>query len=193
MLSFLFFAAAGASSIFDFDVKTAEGKLESLSKYSFKRAILIVNTASKCGFTPQYEGLQKLQDTYGAKGFQVLAFPCNQFFKQEPQSDSLIQSNIKTTYGVTFPIYAKIEVNGAKADPLFTYLKQASSDPVAIPQWNGLESSGLQESDVQWNFSKFLVTVNPDGTTSVQRFDYDVEPSALADRIEAAIQPYTEL
>jgi len=100
----------------------------------------------------------------------------------------LIQANMQRTYGLTFPIYGKIEVNGANAAPLFTYLKQVSSaDSVSIPEWYGLKESGLKQNDIQWNFSKFLVVIESDLSVRVRRYDYNVEPVNLAVEIAAAL------
>lgn len=131
------------SSIYDFEVKTIQGSLQSLRDYQGK-VLLIVNTASKCGFTPQYEGLEKLYRKYRAQGFEVLAFPCNQFGFQEPGTEAEIASFCTLTYGVSFPLFAKIDVNGPHTHPLYAYLKQ---------QAPGI----LGSKDIKWNFTKFLV------------------------------------
>ena len=129
-------------SIYSIEVKTINGKEIQLSEYQGK-VLLIVNTASKCGFTPQFESLQKLYDKYSDKGFSVLGFPCNQFGEQDPGSDAEIQSFCSLNYGVTFPMFSKIEVNGANAHPLFKFLKA--------------KSSGFLFKRIKWNFTKFLV------------------------------------
>jgi glutathione peroxidase len=131
------------NAITDFEVKTADGGMASLDTWRGK-VLLIVNTASKCGFTPQYEGLEDLHRKYGERGFEVLAFPCNQFGAQEPGDAAEIANFCTLTYDVTFPVFAKIDVNGPTADPLFDRLKN--------------EAPGLLGSKaVKWNFTKFLV------------------------------------
>jgi glutathione peroxidase len=130
-------------SVHDFTVKTIDGRNVALSEYRGK-ALLIVNVASQCGFTPQYAGLEKLYESLKAKGFAVLGFPCNQFGGQEPAPEAEIKTFCETNYGVTFPLFAKIEVNGPKAHPLYQYL--TSSKPGVL----GTES-------IKWNFTKFLV------------------------------------
>jgi glutathione peroxidase len=133
------------SSIYEFKIPTPQGE-ESMEKYKDK-ALLIVNTASRCGFTPQYEGLQALYDKYKAKGFEILAFPCNQFGDQEPGSDSEIKSFCEINYSIQFPIMKKVEVNGKNTHPLYHFLKTQA------PGLLGLK-------DIKWNFTKFLVDKN---------------------------------
>jgi glutathione peroxidase len=131
------------SNIYDFAVLTANGKSKSLADYR-GQVMLIVNTASKCGFTPQYRGLEALYRKFATRGFVVLGFPCNQFAGQEPGDMVEIQNFCTLTYDVTFPLFAKIEVNGSGAAPLFEYLKSAAK--------------GLLGSEaIKWNFTKFLV------------------------------------
>ena len=132
------------------------------------RVLLVVNTASQCGFTPQYGGLEALQRRYGPRGFTVLAFPCNQFGRQEPGDAAEIASFCTTKYDVTFPVFAKIAVNGAEADPLFRHLKQAA--PGAL----GTEA-------IKWNFTKFLV--GRDGRV-VARYAPATAPEKLSAEIE---------
>lgn len=129
-------------SIYDFVVKDIRGKDVSLSNYKGK-ALLIVNTASKCGFTPQFESLQKLYDEYHEKGFEVLGFPCNQFASQDPGTDLEIASFCSINYGVTFPMFSKIDVNGSAASPLFRFLRA--------------QKSNILGDKIKWNFTKFLV------------------------------------
>lgn len=130
-------------SIYDFEVNTLRGEEESLSKYKGK-VLLVVNTASKCGFTPQYKGLQKLHDKFKDRGFNVLGFPSNQFAGQEPGRNDEIAAYCEINYGVTFPMFEKIDVKGNKAHPLFKYLSK--------------EAPGVLGSKrVKWNFTKFLV------------------------------------
>ena len=131
------------SKIYDFNVEDAKGNEVKLEKYKGK-VMLIVNTASKCGFTPQYKDLQKLYDDYNEKGLEILAFPCNQFAKQESGNNDEIQEFCQINYGLTFPVYGKIEVNGKNAHPLYKYLKSQ-------------KSGGLLGSRIKWNFTKFLV------------------------------------
>ena len=129
-------------SIYDFKVKTNHGKEKLLAEYKGK-VLIIVNTASKCGFTPQYEELQELYDTYKDQGFVVLDFPCNQFLNQAPGSNEEINQTCSLNYGTTFPRFAKIAVNGAETSPLYRYLKK--------------EKSTLFGGRIEWNFTKFLV------------------------------------
>ncbi len=142
----------------------------SLGDYRGK-ALLVVNVASKCGLTPQYEGLERLQKTYGDKGFTVLGFPCNQFGDQEPGTSEEIATFCSATYGVTFPMFEKVEVNGENRHPVYDEL-------TAVPDADG------EAGDIQWNFEKFLVS--PEGEI-VQRFRPMVDPEApeVTDAIEA--------
>jgi glutathione peroxidase len=131
------------TSVSDFEVRAAGGGTASLAEHAGK-VLLIVNVASKCGFTPQYAGLEALYRKYRDQGFAVLGFPCNQFGSQEPGSDAEIGAFCSSTYDVTFPVFAKIEVNGPGTDPLYEHLKRAA------PGLMGLTS-------IKWNFTKFLV------------------------------------
>ena len=157
-------------SIYDHDVKALGGAAADLHDHEDQVA-LIVNVASKCGLTPQYEGLERLQDKYADKGFTVLGFPCNQFGGQEPGSSEEIQTFCSTTYGVTFPMFEKIDVNGADRDPLYDELTQ-------VPDTEG------NAGDIQWNFEKFLVA--PGGEV-VARFRPMTDPEApeVVEAIEA--------
>jgi glutathione peroxidase len=131
------------TSIYDFKATTLQGRETSVADYR-GQVMLIVNTASKCGFTPQYEGLEKLYEKLHGKGFSVLGFPCNQFGAQEPGAESEIGEFCQVNYGVSFPMFAKIDVNGANAHPLYKYLKH--------------EKPGFLGSErIKWNFTKFLV------------------------------------
>jgi glutathione peroxidase len=130
------------TSIYDFSAKTLQGHDASLADYR-GQVLLIVNTASKCGFTPQYEGLEKLYEGLHPRGLTVLGFPCNQFGAQEPGSADEIGQFCQANYGVTFPMFAKVDVNGPDAHPLYQYLKH--------------EKPGLLGSRIKWNFTKFLV------------------------------------
>ena len=130
------------ATVYDFTVKTANERNVPLKHYEGK-VLLIVNTASKCGFTPQYAGLQELYEKFKDKGFEVLAFPCNQFAGQEPGDDASIQKFCQLNYGVEFPVFAKIAVNGKDTAPLFAYLKKAAP--------------GFLTNSIKWNFTKFLI------------------------------------
>ncbi len=155
------------TAVTDHQVKGADGKPVDLSKYA-GQVLLIVNTASKCGFTPQYEGLEALHRKYGAKGFEVLGFPCNQFGQQEPGDAAEIANFCSLTYDVTFPVFAKIEVNGDATDPLFRQLKK--------------DAPGLLGSEgIKWNFTKFLI--DRDGKT-VGRYAPTTPPAAIERDIE---------
>jgi len=154
-------------SIYDITVKTIRGEEKSMADYKGK-VLLIVNTASKCGFTPQYKELQELYDEYKDKGFEVLAFPCNQFGQQEPGSESEIERFCQLNYGVTFPMFAKVDVNGENAHPLFVYLTEK------VPGILGTKA-------IKWNFTKFLVDKNGN---VVSRFAPQTKPSELKQEIE---------
>jgi len=158
------------TEIYEFAVRDISGRDVSLSSYRGK-ALLIVNTASKCGFTPQYEGLEALYRDLGARGLVVLGFPCNQFGGQEPGDAAEIASFCKLTYDVGFPLFAKIEVNGEGADPLYKFLKAAK------PGVLGIEA-------IKWNFTKFLI--DRQGQV-VERYAPTTTPAALAGPIEALL------
>ena len=160
-------------AIYDHPVKALNGSDASLGDYQGKAA-LVVNVASKCGLTPQYEGLQKLQDTYADRGFTVLGFPCNQFLEQEPGSADEIQEFCSVNYGVSFPLFAKIDVNGEHQDGLFAELNQSA------------DVADGHTGDIRWNFEKFLVS--PAGEI-VGRFSPTVTPEdpALVAAIEAVL------
>ncbi|APE20217.1 MULTISPECIES: glutathione peroxidase [Streptomyces] len=158
-------------SLYDIPLKTLTGEPTSLADYR-DRAVLIVNVASKCGLTPQYAGLEKLQQEYGERGFTVLGVPCNQFAGQEPGSADEIQTFCSTTYGVSFPLLEKTDVNGEARHPLYTELVQIA------------DAEG-EAGDVQWNFEKFLI--GRDGR--VTRFRPRTEPDApeIVSAIEAQL------
>jgi len=158
---------APATSAWDFEANTLGGKPMQLSAFRGQVA-LIVNTASQCGLTPQYQGLQALQDRFGARGFVVLGFPCNQFGQQEPGSSTEIAQFCEMNYGVSFPMFEKIDVNGEAAHPLYRWLK--AEQPGAL----GIEA-------IKWNFSKFLV--DREGR-AVERYAPTTEPAAIAADIE---------
>jgi glutathione peroxidase len=131
------------TTLYDFSADTIDGKPVSLGKYKGK-VVMVVNTASQCGLTPQYKGLQELYDTYHAQGLEILGFPCNQFGSQEPGSEKEIAQFCETSFGVSFPMFAKIDVNGDNAHPLYQWMKE---------QKPGL----LGSKDIKWNFGKFLI------------------------------------
>ncbi len=148
-------------SLYDVDLDTLDGEPSSLAPYKGK-ALLLVNVASQCGLTPQYAGLQRLHDAYSARGFEVLGFPCNQFGGQEPGTPEEIKTFCETSYGVSFPMFEKIEVNGPGRHPLYDQLTAVS------------DAEG-KAGDIQWNFEKFLVA--PDGQIAA-RFRPLTEPEA---------------
>lgn len=157
-------------SIYDIEVQTITGETKSLSDYKGK-ALLIVNTASACGLTPHYKGLQSLYEQYQEKGLVVLGFPCNQFAGQEPGTNEEIQSFCELNYNVTFPMFAKVDVKGENAHPLFTYLLSHTPEPYAT-------------NDIEWNFVKFLVDAQGN---VVKQYSARTEPSDIAADIEAVI------
>jgi glutathione peroxidase len=158
-------------TIYDIPVHTLDGEASSLAPYAGK-TVLVVNVASKCGLTPQYEGLEQLQKTYEDRGFSVVGFPCNQFAGQEPGTAEEIQTFCSTTYGVTFPLFEKIDVNGEDQSPIYAELNKTA------------DAEGYS-GDIRWNFEKFLIA--PDA--SVQRFSPTVTPEdpILVGAIEAAL------
>lgn len=158
-------------SVYGFQATDINGEVQPLSKYKGK-VLLIVNVASKCGFTKQYEGLEALYEKYKDQGLVILGFPCNQFMGQEPGTEAEIATFCSVKYGVTFPLFSKIEVNGDDAHPLYKYLKQQ------------LPGSG-RDSDIEWNFAKFLIDKkgNP-----VIRYAPKVKPEALVEAIEKLLQ-----
>jgi glutathione peroxidase len=157
------------ASIYDFSAKSLSGEDTPLKRFE-GTVLLIVNTASACGFTPQYKGLEALQQKYGARGFSVLGFPCNQFGRQEPGSAAEIGEFCESNYAVSFPMFDKIEVNGDNAHPLYQYLRR--------------EKSGLLGSTIKWNFTKFLI--DRSGKV-VARYAPTTTPQALTKDIEALL------
>ena len=157
------------AGIYDFSATSLNGAEVALKQFE-GQVLLIVNTASACGFTPQYKGLEALQRELGPRGFSVLGFPCNQFGHQEPGDESQIQEFCSTKFGVSFPMFAKIDVNGGHAHPLYKYLKG--------------EKSGLLGSAIKWNFTKFLV--DRSGQV-VARHAPTTTPEALKKEIEALL------
>lgn len=159
--------AAQPQSLYNFEVLTIKKEKTTLAPYKNK-VILIVNTASGCGFTPQLEGLEKLYKTYQTKGFVVLGFPCNQFAGQEPLNEAGIENFCRINYGITFPMFAKIDVNGVNAHPLYAYLKQ--------------QAPGILGSEaIKWNFTKFLI--NKEGKI-IKRYAPSTSPESIASDIE---------
>ncbi len=154
------------NSIYDFSVKQINGKEIHLSEFK-GQVLLIVNTASKCGFTPQFEGLEKLYIKHKDKGFAVLGFPCNQFKNQDPDTDENIMSFCSLNYGVTFPMFSKINVNGKSQHPLYKFLKE--------------KKSGFLSGTIKWNFTKFLV--DREGNI-INRFGPSTEPADIEKHIE---------
>jgi glutathione peroxidase len=177
------------STVYDFTTKTIDGKPQTLGAYKGKLA-LIVNVASKCGLTPQYEGLEALYKKYQDKGLVILGFPCDQFGNQEPGSESEIQEFCSLNYGVSFPMFSKIEVNGPGADPLYVHLR--NEQPGVTPTADEIQSNPLYQflagampdnlkgGAVKWNFTKFLVS--RDGKV-LKRF----EPTVTPEQIDAEI------
>jgi glutathione peroxidase len=153
-------------SIYDIKVKDIIGRNIPISDYQGK-VLLIVNTATKCGLTPQYLGLQKLYEDYKEQGFEILDFPCNQFNQQAPESSEEINKTCTGRFGITFKQFAKIDVNGDKEDPLYTYLKS--------------KKGGLMGKSIKWNFTKFLVDRNG---KVVKRFAPTVKPEKIVNHIE---------
>lgn len=162
--------AQAPASIYDITATSIDGSPISLGTYKDK-VLLIVNTASQCGFTPQYKGLQALYDRYANQGLVILGFPCNQFGQQEPGDSNQIQSFCETNFGVSFPLFQKIDVNGGNAHPLYRYLTKA------VPGIFGTEG-------VKWNFTKFLVDRNGN---VVKRYPPTTKPEDLAKDIEALL------
>ena len=157
------------AGIYDFTASSLAGEDVPLKRYE-GQVLLIVNTASACGFTPQYKGLEALQRGFGARGFSVLGFPCNQFGSQEPGNAKQIEQFCATNYAVSFPLFAKIEVNGGGTHPLYQYLKS--------------EKSGLLGSSIKWNFTKFLI--DRSGRV-VARHAPTARPEGLKKEIEALL------
>ncbi len=155
------------STIYAYEADQISGERKSLADFK-GQVVLIVNTASKCGFTPQFAGLEKLYEKYKDQGFTIIGFPCNQFGKQDPGDNSEIQEFCQLNYGVSFPMFAKIEVNGGNTHPLYDHLKSAAP-------------GALGTKKIKWNFTKFLV--NRDGEV-VERF----APATAPEKLESAIQ-----
>ncbi|MGN1387443.1 MAG: glutathione peroxidase [Bacillus sp. (in: firmicutes)] len=148
-------------TVYDFQVKKVNGELQSLKEYEGK-TLLIINTASKCGLSPQFEGLQKLYEQYKEQGLEILGFPCDQFNNQEYDNIEETTQFCQRNYGVSFPIFAKIDVNGDNEDPLFTFLKE--------------QKKGILSNKIKWNFTKFLVDSNGQ---VIERYAPTTEPAKI--------------
>jgi len=159
-----------AKTFHNFSAKSLHGDPIDMKSYENK-VVLVVNTASKCGFTPQYAGLQKLYEAYADQPFEILGFPCNQFGGQEPGSLEEIESNCLVNYGVTFPMFEKIDVNGNDAHPIFKWLKK--------------EKSGFLGGKIKWNFTKFLIDKNGN---VIKRYGSITKPSAIEQDIHEALE-----
>jgi glutathione peroxidase len=159
------------NNFFDFEVKASDAKIYDLSQHKGK-VVLVVNVASKCGFTPQYKGLEELYQSFSKDNFLILGFPCNQFGFQEPASDSEIQQFCSMTYNVTFPVLSKVDVNGGNADPVYQFMKE--------------KAPGLLGSEmIKWNFTKFLIGKNGD---VLNRYAPNTEPKDIKNDIEQALK-----
>ena len=159
-----------SDTVYDFTCQTGGGQSKSLEDYRGK-VLLVVNTASKCGFTPQFAGLESLYEKYRDQGLEILGFPCNQFGRQDPGSNDEIQEFCQLNYGVSFPMFGKIEVNGGAADPLFKHLKKAAP-------------GALGTERIKWNFTKFLI--NKDGDV-LKRYAPSTKPEDIEADIEALL------
>ena len=176
------------AKIYDFNALDKKGRGFDFAQFEGK-VLLIVNTASKCGFTPQYDGLEALYQKYKDKGLTIVGFPCDQFAHQEPGSDEEIAEFCRINHGVTFPLMTKIEVNGENEHPVFNYLKSVApteeykglKGKATSAMLKGLSKSAKKDSDILWNFTKFLI--NRDGTI-VKRFAPVVEPASFEKDIE---------
>ncbi|MGN7942244.1 glutathione peroxidase [Virgibacillus sp. 6R] len=157
------------NTVYDFKVKMANGEEKSLQEYEGK-PLIIVNTASKCGFTPQFNGLQQLYEKYHAQGLEILGFPCDQFNHQEFDNIEETMQFCQVNYGVTFPMFAKVDVNGDNADPLFQFLKQ--------------QKKGVLTKNIKWNFTKFLIDRNGQ---VVERYAPTTEPAQLEKDLEKVL------
>jgi len=179
--------------VYDFTVKTNRGEEKSLSDYKGK-VLIIVNTASKCGFTPQYKELQDLYDKYNEKGLEILGFPCNQFGAQEPGSNEEVQTFCRRNYGVSFQIFAKGDVRGETAQPLFQYLTKEKGfkgfdekHEIAAALLDALKKNFpeyLEGDGIKWNFTKFLI--DREGNV-IERFEPTTSPSAMVPAIETLL------
>lgn len=179
------------STIYDYKASASNGKEIDFADFKGK-VLMIINTASKCGFTPQFDGLEELNEKYRERGLVMLGFPCNQFANQDPGTDSEITKFCRVNYGVTFQMMKKIDVNGKEEHPLYTYLKeQAPKEEVkglkakaATALFSKMSKSVEKDSDIKWNFTKFLVS--RDGTR-IERFAPTTEPKDIEKAIEAML------
>ncbi|MGJ3508860.1 glutathione peroxidase [Enemella sp. A6] len=176
------------TSLHDFTATRLDGTEQNLSDYAGK-AVLVVNTASECGLTPHYEGLQKLHEQYADRGLAVLGFPCNQFGAQEPGTESEIADFCRANYGVEFPMFAKVDVNGPDAHPLFAWLRSERPEgkgtpPAGFAEHLANQPRGENGDYLEWNFTKFLV--GKDGRV-IERYLPSETPESLAGDIEAAL------
>ena len=179
------------NSIYEYKTKSNKGAEVALSQYEGK-VLMIVNTASKCGFTPQYDGLEALYQQYKDQGLMILGFPCDQFNGQEPGSNEEIAEFCRLNHGVTFPLMAKTDVNGANAEPVFEFLKaQAPTEEykglkakASAKMFKTISKSVEKDSDIQWNFTKFLVS--RDGSV-IKRYAPTTEPKDIQKDIEAML------
>ena len=181
-------------TVYEFSVKDRKGKEVSLKEYA-NEVLLIVNTATKCGFTPQYEELEKLYETYHSQGFEVLDFPCNQFGQQAPGTDESIHQFCKLTYGTEFSRYKKVKVNGDDASPLFKFLEESKGFagwdeshplyPVLDKMLSEADPNYKESSDIKWNFTKFLI--NKKGQV-VARFEPTASFDVIAKQIEELLK-----
>lgn len=172
--------------IYDYKVKNTKGEEVSIGDYKGK-VLLIVNTATGCGFTPQYEGLQKVYDNYKEKGLEILDFPCNQFFNQAPGNDEELSSFCKLNYNTTFETFAKVDVNGENASDLYKFLKKeapkADEDQESEGLYAFLSEKGFNTTgdDIKWNFTKFLIDRNG---KVIKRFAPTAKPEAIEEAIK---------
>lgn len=176
-------------NVYDFKVKTAADGWVPLSQYNGK-VLLVINSATQCGFTPQYKELQKLYETYAPQGFEILDFPCNQFGSQAPGSDEEIHTFCETRFGITFPIFSKVDVNGPDAEPLFVWLKSQKGfegfgkHPLAVVLKTMMKKADpdyASKPDIKWNFTKFLIDRNGE---VIARF----EPTESMKRVEEKVK-----
>ncbi|GAA4519251.1 glutathione peroxidase [Brachybacterium paraconglomeratum] len=177
------------TTLADFTATTISGQDQQLADH-LGSVVLVVNTASKCGLTPQYAGLQALHERFGEQGLTVLGFPCDQFMNQEPGTEEEISEFCQVNYGVSFPMFAKVDVNGEGAHPLYTWLTGAHEDAAdsdieaSDAAGDGITAAAIDAGDIEWNFAKFLL--GRDGTV-LRRYAPAVEPADIADDIEAAL------
>lgn len=170
-------------NLYDIEVKKADGTIETLAAYKGK-VLMIVNTATKCGYTAQYEGLQSIYDTYKNEGFEVLDFPCNQFLAQAPGSIKKINEFCQLNFGTTFTLYDKVKVNTKGAHPLYKYLKEVGPEEVVLKD-ETLVPSGKPKDKISWNFTKFLISKNGE---ILYRFSPKVTPEEILPFLKEALK-----